>query len=150
MPLEIRAVGADELDRLLIADQRAFGGTVPQPEAPRTWAEAELDRTRVAFDGDEIVGVSRNYTFELTVPGGAFVPAAAVSWVGVVPTHRRRGVLTQMIAALHEDAREREEPVAMLTASESVIYGRFGYGVATWRLGASADRARVRFRDAGD
>jgi predicted acetyltransferase len=150
VPIEIRAVEPDELDRLLLADQRGFGGSPMSPDSPRTWAEAELDRSRVAFEGDEIVGVSRNYTFELTVPGGALVPAAAVSWVAVLPTHRRRGVLTQMMAALHEDARAHEEPVAMLTASESVIYGRFGYGVATWRLGLSADRARVNFTDPGD
>ena len=94
--------------------------------------------------------MSRSYSFELTVPGGAVVPAAAVSWVAVLPTHRRRGVLTQMIAALHDDARAHEEPVAMLTASESVIYGRFGYGVATWRLGISAERARIEFIDPED
>ena len=50
-----------------------------------------------------------------------------------------------MIGALHDDARERGEPAAILTASESVIYGRFGYGVATWRLGLSIDRAYGRF-----
>ena len=150
MPYEIRPVRPEELDRLLLADQRGFGGPPARPDTPRGWAEAELDRTRVAFEDDEIVGVSRSYSFELTVPGGAVVPAAAVSWVAVLPTHRRRGVLTQMIAALHDDARAHEEPVAMLTASESVIYGRFGYGVATWRLGISAERARIEFVDPED
>src|SRR4051812_6913033 len=145
MPYEIRAIRPDELDRLLLADQRGFGGSPTPPDASRSWAEAELDRTRVAFEDDEIVGVSRNYSFELTVPGGAVVPAAAVSWVAVLPTHRRRGVLTQMMAALHDDARAHDEPVAMLTASESVIYGRYGYGVAAWRLGLTAERARLEF-----
>jgi predicted acetyltransferase len=65
----------------------------------------------------------------------------------VSPTHRRRGILRQLIGALHADARDRDEPLAMLTASESNIYGRFGYGVATWRLGFSAERARIAFRD---
>src|SRR5215471_7565975 len=115
------------------------------PEMPRDWAEGELDRTRIAFDGNEIVGASRNYTFELTMPGDARVPAAAVSWVAVLPTHRRRGVLTSMMSALHDDARERGEPVSMLTASESIIYGRYGYGIAAWRLGLTAERARVQF-----
>jgi predicted acetyltransferase len=150
MAFEIRPIETDEFDRMLLADQRGFGAPPQRPNASRTWAEAELDRTRVAFDGDEIVGVSRNYSFELTMPGGTLLPAAAVSWVSVIPTHRRRGVLTQLIAALHEDAREREEPIAMLTASESAIYGRFGYGIATWRVGLSADRARVRFVDDDD
>src|SRR4051812_22705878 len=103
---------------MLVADQRGFGMGPARPGASRSWAEAELDRTRVAFEGGEIVGVSRNYSFELTLPGGAQVPAAAVSWVAVMPTHRRQGVLTRLIAALHDDARARDEPAAILTASE--------------------------------
>jgi predicted acetyltransferase len=145
MPFEIRAVELDELDDLELADQRGFGMAPTKPEVSRSWATAELDRTRVAFDSGRMVGVSRTYSFELTMPGGAFVPAAAVSWVSVLPTHRRRGVLTQMMAAMHDDARARGEPAAMLTASESVIYGRFGYGVAAWRLGITAARARIAF-----
>jgi predicted acetyltransferase len=144
MALEIRAIGPDELDDLIQLDFRAFGGA-PTTDGPRTWASGELERTRVAFEDGQMVGASRAYSFELTLPGGAIVPAAAVSWVGVLPTHRRRGVLTQMIGALHDDARERGEPAAILTASESAIYGRFGYGVATWRQGITVDRARVRF-----
>jgi predicted acetyltransferase len=145
MPLEIRAIEPDALDDLILADLRAFGVGPRRPNEPRTWAEAELDRTRVAYEDGAIVGASRAYSFELTLPGGAIVPAAAVSWVGVLPTHRRRGVLTRMIDALHEDAREREEPAAILTASESLIYGRFGYGIATWRLGLSVERAHAAF-----
>ena len=145
MAIEIRAIGPDEVDDLILADHRAFGAGPPRPEEPRSWAEGELDRTRVAFEDGAIVGASRAYSFELTLPGGATVPAAAVSWVGVQPTHRRRGVLTKMIGALHDDARERGEPAAILTASESVIYGRFGYGIATWRVGLSIDHAYGRF-----
>src|SRR5262245_1239335 len=145
MALEIRAVGPDELDDLMLTDRRAFGGAAPLPEEPRAWGEAELDRTRAAFEDGAMVGASRAYSFELTLPGGAMVPAAAVSWVGVLPTHRRKGVLTQLMQALHDDARERGEPAAMLTASESVIYGRYGYGVATWRVGLTIERARATF-----
>jgi predicted acetyltransferase len=68
-----------------------------------------------------------------------------VSAVAVQPTHRRRGVLTAMIDALHDDARERGEIAAALTASESKIYGRFGYGPATWRIGCTVDRVNGRF-----
>ncbi len=150
MPIEIRAIGPDEVDALIVADQRGFGGVPVRPESRRGWATAELDRTRIAFESGEIVGVSRTYTFELTMPGGALLPAAAVSWVSVLPTHRRRGVLTQMMAAMHADARERGEPAAILTASESSIYGRFGYGIATWQFGLTAQKARVAFRAADD
>jgi predicted acetyltransferase len=147
MPIEIRAATPDELPALYRADEIGFGGEPHDPDKSYSWGEAELDRTRVAFEAGRIVGVSRNYSFELTMPGGALVPAGAVSWVAVVPTHRRRGVLTQMIEALHADSRDRGEPVAILTASESVIYGRFGYGIATWRLSLEAQRSRIRFRD---
>jgi predicted acetyltransferase len=71
------------------------------------------------------------------MPGGAPVSVAAVSAVAVQPTHRRRGVLTAMMGALHDDARSRGEVAAVLTASESVIYKRYGYGSATWKLGCS-------------
>jgi predicted acetyltransferase len=149
VPIEIRAIDLDELDKMMLVDERGFGGE-PNPEGfSRSWAEGELDRTRVALDGDEMVGVSRAYSFEVTLPGGAMVPAAAVSWVAVLPTHRRQGVLTRMIAALHDDAREREEPVGILTASESHIYERFGYGIATWRLGLTTEKARIQFREPG-
>jgi predicted acetyltransferase len=145
MSFEIRAIELDELDDLLVADQRGFGGEPPRPDASTTWATSELERTRVAFESGHMVGVSRTYSFELTMPGGAFLPAAAVSWVSVLPTHRRQGVLTQLIAAMHDDARARGEPAAILTASEGSIYGRFGYGVAAWRLGIVAERSRIAF-----
>ena len=147
MTIEIRAIEPDEIDAMLVADQRGFGQQPHPPEFNRSWAEGELDRTRVAFDGGEIIGISRAYSFEMVMPGGATVPAAAVSWVSVLPTHRRQGVLTRMINALHDDARERGEPAAILTASESLIYGRFGYGIATWRVGLSAQRSQITFLD---
>jgi predicted acetyltransferase len=153
MAFEIRAIEPDELDEFAASDRRAFGVAPPASKISRSWTAGELDRTRAAFENGAIVGGSRAYSFELTLPGGAIVPAAAVSWVGVQPTHRRRGVLTQMMRALHDDARERGEPAAILTASESVIYGRFGYGTATWRLGTSVERAHAQlgrpFDDAG-
>jgi predicted acetyltransferase len=145
MSFEIRAIEPGEVDDLLVADQRGFGGEPLRPGVSRTWTTGELDRTRVAFESGRMVGVSRTYSFELTMPGGAFLPVAAVSWVSVLPTHRRRGVLSQLMAAMHGDARDRGERAAILTASEGSIYGRFGYGVAAWRLGVSAERARIAF-----
>lgn len=145
MSFEIRAIASDEVDALLVADQRGFGGPLPRPGSSRTWTEAELDRTRVAFESGRMIGTSRTYSFELTMPGGAYLPVAAVSWVSVLPTHRRQGVLTRLMAAMHDDARDRGEPAAILTASESSIYGRFGYGVSAWRLAISAQRAHIAF-----
>jgi predicted acetyltransferase len=145
MSIEVRAITEAELPAMLEVDTRGFGARPRTPERPESWVRAELDRTRCAFEGDEMLGCTRAYSFELTMPGGALVPVAAVSAVAVQPTHRRRGVLTAMIDALHDDARARGEVASALTASESKIYGRFGYGPATWRLGCSIDRAAGRF-----
>ncbi len=89
-----------------------------------------LERMHAAFDGDAIVGGAGAFPFQLTVPGGV-VPCGGVTVVGVLPTHRRRGVLTAMMRAQLEDVRDRGEPIAALWASEEVIYGRFGYGMAS-------------------
>src|SRR5262249_38014366 len=84
-----------------------------------------------------LVGSAGAYSFRLTVPGLSTVGAAGVSWVGVLPTHRRRGILRQMMSYQLDDVADREEPVAVLTASEAGIYGRFGYRVAAQRFSAT-------------
>jgi predicted acetyltransferase len=94
----------------------------------------EFDRSLAAFDGGDLVATAGAFTFDLTLPGLATVPAAGVTWVTVLPTHRRRGILRQMMARQLDDVAERGEPIAVLNASEATIYGRFGYGIGT--LGA--------------
>jgi predicted acetyltransferase len=151
MPFDVRPITEDELPTMLEVDRRGFGAPPRTADRSDSWVRAELDRTRCGFDGGEMLGCTRAYSFELTMPGGALVPVAAVSSVAVQPTHRRRGVLTAMMSALHDDARARGEIGAVLTASESTIYGRFGYGPATWRLGCSVDRIGAAFaRPVGD
>jgi predicted acetyltransferase len=111
-------------------------------DAAHHWSQfLEPDRTWVVVDGDRFVANCCVFTRHLTLPGpggapgdspaGPRVPVAAVSGVGVHPTHRRRGLLARMMAAMLDDARERGEPVAALLASEAAIYGRFGFGLAT-------------------
>ena len=102
----------------------------------------DLARVWAAFETNRIVGTFRSWGGEMTVPGCGRVKASAVTGVGVLPTHRRRGILSQLAAAEHAAARERGEVVAMLYASEYPIYGRFGYGpgttAATWTLDTKA------------
>ena len=132
MAVELRAVGDEELEELLRVTHTAFAAAPPDAEhLAEVRRGAELDRTRAVFEGGRMVAGSSAVSFELTVPGLATVPAAGVTWVGVLPTHRRRGHLRRMMVALLDDAVAREEPVAILYASESSIYGRFGYGVAS-------------------
>ncbi len=91
----------------------------------------EVDRTIGARADGAWVGCASAFSFECTLPGGATVPTAGVTMVGVAATHRRRGILTAMLEWLHDDAVRRGEPLAALTASEASIYRRFGYGVTT-------------------
>jgi predicted acetyltransferase len=81
----------------------------------------------------------------LTVPGGAVLPMAGVSWVCVAPTHRRRGVLREMFDVLHRTMAARNFPIAGLEASEGGIYGRFGYGPATINETLTIDTRQARF-----
>ncbi len=91
----------------------------------------EAGRYLGAFDDAELVGGADSYTSWLTVPGGTRVPHAAVTHIGVLPTHTRRGILTSLVTRQLTDIAGRGELVASLRASEAVIYRRFGYGVAT-------------------
>lgn len=90
------------------------------------------------------------FTFGLTVPGGAVVSAAGVTAVSVAATHRRRGILTSMMRRQLDDVRAWGQSVALLTASEPEIYGRFGYGVGTRQLSAEIDSSRVSVRVPAD
>src|SRR4051794_41602817 len=90
-----------------------------------------LERMHAAFEDGEIVGGAGAFPFELSVPGGV-LPCGGVTVVGVYPTHRRRGALRAMMDSQLRDIHERGEPIAALWASEETIYGRFGYGLASW------------------
>jgi predicted acetyltransferase len=110
----------------------------------------ELDRTLVARDGGEMVANYAIDTRTISVPGGASIPCAAVTAVGVAQTHRRRGLLRRMMARGLDDAAARGEPVAALYASESRIYGRFGFGITAPTVTYRIDRAFARFHDRVD
>lgn len=105
------------------------------------------DRTFGAFDGERQVGTAMSFETSLTVPGGAILPAAGVTYVGVRSDYRRRGALTGMMRTQLEDTTARGEAFAVLHASEPVIYGRFGYGVATIARDLKINTRRARLRD---
>ena len=124
----------------------AFAEVPENADWERERTSVRLERAVAAYDDGRPVGFSASYEFELTVPGGT-VPTAGVTWVGVMPTHRRRGILRGFMEQLFADAREHREPLAALYASEAPIYGRFGYGVATHWLDLNADSRRMTFRN---
>ena len=99
------------------------------------------ERVHAVWDGERAIGGAGAFPFELTVPGGR-VRAAGVTIVGVLPSHRRRGVLRAMMRAQLDACHQQGESVAYLWASEDTIYTRFGYGVAS--LAVEIDVARER------
>ncbi|MFE1794321.1 GNAT family N-acetyltransferase [Streptomyces sp. NPDC059525] len=145
MALDTRVLQADEWDVWYDHLELAFGGVPESPEERTLYRSlTELDRSLGVWDGGTCVGSAGAFSFRLSVPGGAVVPAAGVTMVGVAPTHRRRGVLTSMMRRQLDDVRAAGEPVAVLTASEPEIYGRFGYGTASYDLVVDIDTTRVR------
>ena len=137
--IEIRGIDEGEYEGWFIDHDVAFGRRATAENAARARPAVEVDRALAAFEGEGIVGTTHALSVELTVPGGA-LPTALVDMVGVMPTHRRRGVLTRMMERQLSDIHERGEPLAALTASESVIYGRFGYGIVSMREEWSIDK----------
>lgn len=146
MSLAYRIPEADELRSVLTTTYSAFGEEMKDEDFERDRRVMPLDRVLAAWDGDAPVGVTASWPFELTVPG-AVLPAAGVTWVGVLPSHRRRGVLTELMRRQLEDVHARGEPLAILWASEAPIYGRFGYGVAAPETSIDAERGAFRLRD---
>ncbi len=104
-----------------------------------SWDETD---SLAAWDGDRCVGHVASFRFDSTVPGGALVKTAGITRVGVLPTHTRRGLLTQLMHRLLGESRERGNVLATLHASETPIYRRFGFGLATDAI-ATAITARA-------
>ena len=139
MSIEIRTVTPDEAVRYRRAIRAGFldAETVDDEE----WAREHIqphDRPLAAFDGPEIVASLASFPTEMTVPGGVTVPVGALTAVTCRATHRRRGILTEMIGRDLAESRERGEVADILIAAEYPIYGRFGYGPAvattSWEL----------------
>ena len=129
----IRPVSPEELDIFHSVGMHAFHGSPLTDEDRQVIVSMlEFDRSLAAFDGGTLVGTAAAYSFQLTVPGRRALPAAGITWVAVLPSHRRRGVLSSLMRRQLADVRDRGEPIAVLWASESVIYSRYGYGRAMW------------------
>ncbi|MFD0688922.1 GNAT family N-acetyltransferase [Actinomadura fibrosa] len=127
--LEIRTVPEADLDQMIVLADLVFHGRTPDDEYDRQrWILRRAERTG-AYAGGVLAGQLAVVPMRLSVPG-ALLDCSAVTYVGVLPTHRRRGVLTSMIERMHADAAAAGRPVAALWASQSAIYGRYGFGLA--------------------
>ena len=129
MVVEIRAIRPDEFEEFRQTMGLVFGFDPPNGNN-RVLRLLPLDRTRCGFDGGRMISTSGAYGLQMTVPGGE-VACGGTTAVTVSPSHRRRGVLRKMMRAHLDDVKEHGEPIAALWASDSAIYGRFGYGCAS-------------------
>src|SRR5258708_28979327 len=123
-----------------------------------TWDPEELEaessllpreRLVTADEDGSLVCQGGAFEFQMAVPGGS-ARCAGITWIGVLPTHRRRGILTGMMSYLHQMAHEAGEPVAALWAAESAIYPRFGYGMAAADLDLEIDRFQAPWASTGE
>src|SRR5215207_4576685 len=142
----LRPIDLAELPGFYRALAETFGEDPRDDDREQFARIFEPERSIAALDGGEVVATAGAYSLQMTLPGGPR-PVAGVTIVGVLPTHRRRGLLTEMMRRQLTELHERQrEPVAALWASEGGIYGRFGYGVAARQAGLTGDKTRMRLR----
>ncbi|WHM38730.1 GNAT family N-acetyltransferase [Streptomyces sp. BPTC-684] len=145
MTVDVRALDPADFDQWYGAVDRAFGGVPEDPELEQFWRTViDPARCLAVYEGPTVVGTTQTFALPVSVPGGGFVPTGALSAVSVAATHRRRGILTSMIRRQLDVLREEGVPLAVLTASEPGIYGRYGFGLATQQMSLEIDSSRVR------
>jgi predicted acetyltransferase len=133
--MEIRPTTDEDRDVFVDTAHAAFGlfPETPVEGGGLWWSALEMDHCVLALTADgRPVGTAATHPFELTLPGETLVPAPGVTAVGVLPSHRRQGVLSAMMRHQLTELRTRGEFLSVLLASEAPIYGRFGYGPATY------------------
>ena len=146
MAFRLRTVrDVEEYGAALSAIGHYFGWAPGREDSERFSRLLPFERMHAVFEDGRIVAGAGAFPFRLTVPGGD-LPCAGVTVVGVLPTHRRRGLLRRMMDTQLRETRERGEPIAALWASEETIYGRFGYGLASLTLHLDAERGSVAIR----
>jgi predicted acetyltransferase len=147
LSIEIRPARPGEFPEVVRPIMHYFGRLEPDNEfTARFGPIIPADRIHAAWDDGQVVGSGGVFPFETGIPGG-LIRAAGVTLVGVLPTHRRRGILRRLMRAQIDDIHERGEPMAYLWASEDALYGRFGYGVASFSGNVEIPRDRTAFHD---
>lgn len=144
--VELRPITKEEVASFARTFGVSFGWDADDESDLEFWGWVQsLGRTLAAFDGGRIVATAGIIPFQLTLPGRTQAPAGGVTAISVLPTHRRRGILREIMRRQMEDMQERGEAAGILWASESVIYGRFGYGLATSQADLKIKRPYTAF-----
>ena len=144
MNIEIRPNTWEEFPTLKRVNARAQNNFYDDSDIERFAVIFEPERSLCALDEGQIVGCTTSYSLEMMVPGGV-VPIGAVAQVSVQATHRRRGINTMLMKRQLTDIYEWGDPIAVLQASESVIYGRYGYGMASFEYNFELERPHGAF-----
>lgn len=145
VPFEYRRLREEEFAEAVRLDSIAFAEQHAEADVPFLQKAFDFERSLCAFDDGRLVGVSSALPLQLTLPGGRSLPTAGITWIAVLPTHRRRGILTQLMRGQLQQAVARGEAAAALVAAEGGIYGRFGMGPAVSVNSIHVDRNRAAF-----
>jgi predicted acetyltransferase len=146
LSIEIRPARPEEFPEVVRPIMHYFGRAPSDQFAERFGPLIPPDRIHAAWENGQVVGSGGVFPFETGIPGG-LIRAAGVTLVGVLPTHRRRGIFGDLMRAQLADVRERGEPMAYLWASEDTLYGRFGYGIASFSGSIDLPRERIAYAD---
>ncbi len=124
---------------------RAFGQPVPSGDSGRDGLRPESRRLAL-LSGDQVVGGCFAYDVALKLPGAATVPAAALAGVGIEPSIQGQGGLKKLLRSHLCNSCEHGDIVSLLMASESGLYGQFGYAPATELAEYKLDTAQYSLR----
>jgi predicted acetyltransferase len=144
MSVEIRVCPPDRFAEMLKTAEVAFSEDAPDDLIGRVERVADKERFLAGLDGDRFVATAGVFTLRLRVPGGE-LQAGGITWVTVLPSHRRQGLMSGMMRLMIDDCHRRGEPLAMLWAAEGAIYQRFGFGMATVCVNLEAESRAVGF-----
>jgi predicted acetyltransferase len=139
MAVDVRTLQQRELPAAWAVLSRAFGETPHPDDVDVELALVDPARAYGAEVDGRLVATAASFDLRMAVPGRV-APVAGVTWVGVLPTYRRRGLLGALMERQLTDLHEAGTAVAALWASEGAIYGRYGYGAAAWNLSLGVRR----------
>lgn len=144
MSIELRTSTWDDFPSVKIINARGENGYRSQVDFDAHRLVFTPDRSIMAFDGKNMVGNALSYEMDMYIPGG-LSKIAAVASVSVQATHRRKGINRSIMKYQLEDIHSRQEPLAVLQASESIIYGRYGYGMASFENNLEIEKTRSAY-----
>ena len=144
MSIELRTSTWDDFPSVKVINARGENGYRSQVDLDAHRLVFTPDRSIMAFDGKNMVGNALSYEMDMYIPGG-LSKIAAVASVSVQATHRRKGINRSIMKYQLEDIHSRQEPLAVLQASESIIYGRYGYGMASFENNLEIEKTRSAY-----